>query len=100
MATLYLEGISISEIENLIRTVVEEVITKEQSISEQKKLPSESNYLSRKETSKLLKVSLVTLNNWANTGVLTPFRVGNKRILYKREDVEKALLKINQKSAI
>lgn len=99
MATLYMEGISISEIENLIRTVVKEVLS-EQSISEQKKLPSESNYLSRKETSQLLKVSLVTLNNWANSGVLTPFRVGNKRILYKKEDVENALLKINLKSAI
>jgi len=99
MATLYMEGISISEIENLIRTVVKEVLS-EHSISEQKKLPSESNYLSRKETSKLLKVSLVTLNNWANSGVLTPFRVGNKRILYKKEDVENALLKINLKSAI
>lgn len=94
-----MEGISISEIENLIRTVVKEVLS-EHSISEQKKLPSESNYLSRKETSKLLKVSLVTLNNWANSGVLTPFRVGNKRILYKKEDVENALLKINLKSAI
>jgi len=45
-----------------------------------------------------LKVSLVTLNNWQKNEILIPFKIG-KRILYKLDDVEKAMLrqKVNSK---
>ena len=52
------------------------------------------NYLTRKELSQLLKVSLVTLHNWQKSGELIPYKIG-KRILYKKSDVEGKLLKQN-----
>lgn len=97
MTALYLQGISISDMEALVKKAVKEVLS-EQSLTEQKKLPSETTYLSRKEVSQMLKVSLVSLNNWANSGQLTPFKVGAKRVLYKKEDVDNFMLKIKSKT--
>ncbi len=96
MTALYMQGISISDIEALIKKAVKEVLS-EQSLTEHKELPSETIYLSRKEVSQMLKVSLVSLNNWANSGQLIPFKAGAKRVLYKKEDVENFILKINSK---
>ena len=48
---------------------------------------SNEGYLTRKETAKLLKVSLVTLHNWNKSGVLKPHYIGNK-VLYKLDEVK------------
>lgn len=54
---------------------------------------SEENYfLTRKEVSEMLKVSLVTLNNWQKKNILIPNKIG-KRILYNSQDVKKAMQK-------
>jgi len=58
----------------------------------QKPIPTE--YLTRKETAKLLKVSLVTLSDWNKKEILKPFRLG-KLIRYKLPDIENALISIN-----
>ncbi|WP_185249415.1 MULTISPECIES: helix-turn-helix domain-containing protein [Chryseobacterium] len=55
---------------------------------------TKDQFLTRKETSKLLKVSLVSLSNWQKSGILVPRKVG-KRVLYSVEDVERALQKQN-----
>ena len=47
-------------------------------------------YLTRKETAKLLKVSLVTLHNWNKSGVLKPHYIGNK-VLYKLDEVKQTV---------
>tara|TARA_B110000116_G_scaffold248171_1_gene241029 strand:- start:297 stop:557 length:261 start_codon:yes stop_codon:yes gene_type:complete len=47
-------------------------------------------YLSRKETSKILGVSTGTLNNWNNSGILEPVYIG-KRVLYTRQAIDKKL---------
>lgn len=54
-------------------------------------------YLTRKEVAKILKVSLVTLSDWNNKGVLKPYRLGNL-IRYKREELDQALISINSKN--
>tara|TARA_R110000796_G_scaffold37722_4_gene95341 strand:- start:245854 stop:246156 length:303 start_codon:yes stop_codon:yes gene_type:complete len=46
--------------------------------------------LSRKETAKLLCVSLPTLHDWTKTGIVKAHRIGN-RILYKLEEVTDSL---------
>ncbi|MDN3694997.1 helix-turn-helix domain-containing protein [Chryseobacterium tructae] len=56
-------------------------------------------FLTRKETSALLKVSLVTLSNWQRSQTLIPHKIG-KRVLYKKEDVETAMLKQNSNPKI
>lgn len=54
-------------------------------------------YLSRKETAKILQVSLVTLSAWNKKKILNPYRIGNL-IRYKRIELENALININQKN--
>ncbi|HCA06804.1 helix-turn-helix domain-containing protein [Chryseobacterium sp.] len=86
---------------NLLKSIIKETITvtlKEfleekginDSLVKSQKGAIQDQYLTRKETSNLLKVSLVTLNNWQKTKILIPSKIG-KRVLYKKEDVQKAL---------
>lgn len=50
-------------------------------------------YLTRKEVSELLKVDYSTLHNWKHKGKLIPFAIGG-RVLYKRTDIDKALVQL------
>lgn len=52
-------------------------------------------YLTRKEVSKILKVSTVTLSDWDKKGITQPYRLGNL-IRYKKSELEKAMVQINQ----
>jgi len=52
---------------------------------------SDSNkLLSRKEVAELLRISLPTLNNYRNSGILKCHRIGN-RVLFKKDEVMEAL---------
>ena len=42
-------------------------------------------YLTRKETSTFLKVSLVTLHSWMKSGIIRPLKIGNKTMFNKAE---------------
>lgn len=56
--------------------------------------PKEPNtYLSRVEVSKMLKVSLVTLNKWNKSGRLKAYGIGG-RVLYKRADIDNAIIEL------
>jgi hypothetical protein len=46
----------------------------------------DTEYLSRNEVSKVLNVTVQTLNNWRREGVLNPIKIGG-RVLYIKEDV-------------
>ena len=46
----------------------------------------DTEYLTRNEVSKVLNVTVQTLNNWRREGVLNPIKIGG-RVLYKKEDV-------------
>lgn len=50
-------------------------------------------YLTRKEVSNLLTVSLVTLNKWNKTGRLKAYGIG-KRVLYKQSDINNSLIEL------
>lgn len=52
----------------------------------------EQRYLSRKEVGLILKISLPTLNTWTKEGKLQSYRIGT-RILYKPDEVNKALIR-------
>ena len=58
-------------------------------------LPPE--YLTRQEVAKILKISLVTLTDWNNKGILKPYRLGNL-IRYKQSELDVALKSINNKN--
>jgi excisionase family DNA binding protein len=55
-----------------------------------------TEYLTRQETAKILKVSLVTLSDWNKKKILNPYRLGNL-IRYKRSEIDLALIRINSK---
>ncbi len=46
----------------------------------------DTEYLTRNEVSKVLNVTVQTLNNWRREGVLNPLKTGG-RVLYRKEDV-------------
>ncbi len=51
--------------------------------------------LSRRDTAKLLEISLPTLHNYTNAGMLHAYKIGS-RVLYKREEVISGLNKIKK----
>jgi excisionase family DNA binding protein len=52
-----------------------------------------TEFLTRKEASKLLGVSLPTLLDWTNTGKIIGYRIAS-RVRYKRSELENSLSKI------
>ena len=56
--------------------------------------PAETpNYLTRRETARRLRISLVTLNDWVNRGRIRAHKIGG-RVLFRDSDVEAALHRI------
>lgn len=58
--------------------------------------PPQLEYITRKEVAAILKVSLVTVNDWRNRGILTCYKIGNQ-VRYKRHEVEAALVQVKRK---
>lgn len=52
------------------------------------------DFLTRMEVAKLLKISLTTVHEWANTGTLKAYKVGN-RTYFSRKEIEKTLFSSN-----
>lgn len=52
-------------------------------------------YLSRQEVAKMLKVSLVTVNDWTNKGFLKAYRLGQK-VFYKAAEIDAAMVEIKK----
>jgi excisionase family DNA binding protein len=90
MNDLMLSPISIGE----LRTVISETVSNEVNrILSLNNKPEQPEYYTRKQTAKLLGISLVTLNEWQRTGLVPAYRI-NTRVRYKREDVLNSLSKI------
>lgn len=56
--------------------------------------PKENDYLTRQETSDLLKIDLSTLHSWTKKGKLISHGIEG-RVYYKRADIENAMVKLN-----
>ena len=54
---------------------------------------TQSDYLSRKEVAKLLKITLPTLHDWTKVGILKSYKIGT-RVLYKENEVKETLEKV------
>lgn len=55
----------------------------------------EHEFITRKETAALFKVSLVTVHDWSNNGILKPYKLGN-RTYYKYSELLEALFNSNR----
>ena len=57
--------------------------------------PKEPNeFLTRKEVSELLKISLTTIHEWVKTGILKNYKMGN-RTYFSRKEIENTLFRSN-----
>ncbi len=76
--------------------LVNELVSKVQTVlAEQPKEDTDKDkLLSRAEVTEMLQISLVTLWNWTNKGILIAHRLGNK-IFYKKHEILNALQEIN-----
>lgn len=55
----------------------------------------EAEYLTRNEVADMLKITLMTLNEWTNKGILKKHKIGN-RVLFKKNEVEEAIIEIKK----
>lgn len=53
-------------------------------------------YLSRQQVADMFGISLVTVGEWTQKGILTAYRLGN-RVYFKRHEIEAALVNIKGK---
>ena len=58
------------------------------------KQPTE--YIGRHEVARILDVTITTVHNLTTKGVLTKYQLGGRKILYKRHEVEAAIVKLDK----
>jgi excisionase family DNA binding protein len=90
MENLILCPISIGDLRAVISETVSNEVTK---LFNQNRQPEQLEYITRKETAKILGVSLVTLNEWQKSGRVPAYRIAT-RIRYKRAEVLNCLTQI------
>ena len=78
--------------DELKESIVSELKAEIQHLSEYLRPIDPPQYLTRKELSEVLKVSVVTLIDWDKKGIIKPYRLGNL-VRYKRGEIEQALIR-------
>lgn len=94
MPDLFLQGISIEQIESLIEKAIQRSFDGAyKSISNNPPVANEVKYLTRQEVAKRLNISLPTLLKYSLEGLIPSYRIG-ARVLFKEAEIENALLRI------
>lgn len=55
-----------------------------------------TEYLTRKEVAKILKISLVTVHEWAKNGILKPYKMGNRTYFIRKEIEDSMVLSVQK----
>jgi len=79
--------------EQLQTAIIEGVKTQLENLKLHFEPKQPKTYLSRLEVSKMLNVSLVTLNKWNKNGKLKAVGIGG-RVLYRQEDIDNAIVEL------
>lgn len=75
-------------------TVISETVKKEVESAPSFRIPEPvSEYITRKETARLLGISLPTLNDWSKRGIIPSYRI-QSRVRYKKNEVLESLKKV------
>jgi excisionase family DNA binding protein len=82
MEQIILNGLTVAQLRQMITDTFKEVF----ALTEIPSSLKEGKFISRKETAKLLHISLPTLHEWTKDGTLTSYRIGT-RVLYKPDEV-------------
>lgn len=90
MSQLYLQGLDVSDLRLLISDVLKEHTKMVPVLSPQN---SFTEFLTRQEVAKRLKISLPTLHDYSKRGIIPVFRIGNK-VRYKLSDIENSLIMV------
>ena len=85
---LFLSGLSVEKLSEIIREIVRDELKKVQAPVWN--TMEDDHYLSRKEVSQTLKISLVTLTNWINRGKIKAYKIGG-RVLFRNNDVQESV---------
>ena len=83
-------GVKVNELLEKIGQIIESKLSLASKTNEVK---SQSQFISRVEVAKLLKISLPTLNDYTKSGWLTSYKIG-KRVLYKYVEVLQCIDKV------
>ena len=90
--TILLFSLPLKDLRLLIEEVLDEKLREYISKEPQQKVDTDE-YLTRKDTVSLLRISLSTLNYYTKEGILQGYRIGG-RVLYKTEEVKNAVHEI------
>lgn len=95
MTKIQLIEVTPNELVNLInegtKTHIQELLKQWQS----KEPQNQKEFLTRKETAKLFNVSLVTIHQWQNNGILKVYKAGN-RSYFKYSELLETLYNSNR----
>jgi excisionase family DNA binding protein len=83
--------------QQLTETILKGVETQINDLKKTFKPKEPEDFLTRLETAKLLKISLTTVHEWANTGILKMYKLGN-RTYFSRKEIESTLFNSNVKN--
>lgn len=86
-------GTTPQELKNII---LQDVRTELENFSKNFQPIQLPKYLTRDEVAEILQISISTISYWNRKGILNPYRLGNK-IRYKSNEIDDALIKINNK---
>ena len=92
MNTIQITELTTNELKSLLKESVKQEFNQ---LKEEILCKTPTQYLTRKQVAKMLDINLTTLNNWTNKGVLISYGIQG-RVYYKRDEVEKAIIKLEQ----
>ena len=87
---ILLQGISANQLSELILAEIDQRLKEISPINQ-----DERKYLTRKDVTELLSISMPTLHDWCKKKILNPYRIGN-RVFFKSDEIDLALRQINQ----
>lgn len=88
-------NVPLSKLEPVVKRWIREIHSEFQS--EKVESTDHREVLTRKETAELLGVSLVTIHDWSRSGIIHPYKLGN-RTYFKRSEIMEVLNQSNPKN--
>lgn len=81
--------------EQLTEKILKEVKKEFKDLKQSYQPKEPEDFLTRLEVAKLLKISLVTVHQWSNTGILKRYKVG-RRTYFSRKEINETMFNSNK----
>ena len=96
MNVTQVQGVTPEELKEIIMSDLKDELLKILENLNLSKKNNEDEYLTRKEASKFLKVSLPTISDWSEKGIIKAKRIGNL-IRFSKKELEQSMINIKNK---